>query len=131
MQAAFAPDYIVTGVLGDPPIADKPLEEHLCHRCKLRCINTTWHKFWECEDNDHIDDPFKSKSNWLCKHARKGWDSHRCLWARAILPGDWIKVPDAPDYIGLEMWESPDFVEILNTSRAGFSDGAGGPKEIP
>jgi hypothetical protein len=45
MQAAFALDYIVTGVLGDPPIADKPLEEHLCHRCKLRCVNTTWHKY--------------------------------------------------------------------------------------
>lgn len=58
-----------------------------------------------------------------------GW-THQCLWARAIIPGDWIPGIEYPDYIELDTWESPNFSELVAAVGKGYTDRAGGPKDV-
>ncbi len=72
--AAKALDLIVTGALGDTSETDPSLveTEHLCHRCNLGVIATRKHDYYECPDNDTIDNPFINKTNWLKIQVSKG-----------------------------------------------------------
>ena len=132
LLAVRALDYLVTGALGDPGVVDgKPRNEHFCHRCDRKVVATRYHELWECSGNSKILHAHMSKSDWTKKQARSNWEQYPCLYARGIVPGDWLKKPDEIGFLDAKTWESSNFKESLDLSGRAYSDGSGGPKDVP
>jgi hypothetical protein len=130
--AAKALDYLVTGALKDPfidPIKG-PKNEDYCHRCNQRTLANRWHSLWDCPANLSIKDAFIGSSNWLIAKAKEGWSAAPCLWARGITPEHWFTRPEV-SILSAKSWESANFKAVLDKSGKGYSDGSGGPKDIP
>ena len=53
------------------------------------------------------------------------------MCARGIVPGEWIQQPDEISYLEAKIWVSDNFSEVLNKNGVGYSDGSGGPNEVP
>jgi hypothetical protein len=126
-------DYIVTGVYEDPTADERGnfKSEDMHHRCVWGVADTRKHDFWECPANEGIDDPIIKQTSYLSKHAIKGWDEWTCLYARAIIPSEWLKKMDDIDYLDAKVCETPGFREVLERTGQGYSDGSGGPDGVP
>ena len=108
--------------------------EYFCQRCDLRVINSAWHCFYGCPDNDNIDASEVAQSGKLIALAEKGWNTHRCLWARGLLPRD-LACPAPYDkertYDDVKITATPNFERMAKASGRGGTDGAGAPKSLP
>ena len=131
--AARALDYLVCGVIAEPTPNDegKYRNEHMCHRCDQQVPATRRHDLWQCKANRDIDNEFIKKSHWTVKNSERGWDDHQCLYARGIVPLDWIEQPDGIDFLDAKTWESKGFKDTINSTKFACSDGSGGPRDVP
>jgi hypothetical protein len=113
--AAKALDYAFCGAIHDAIIKnDKPKLEQFCTRCDLHVVATRKHVLWECRGNESIENPFMRKSRWTCRHAKAGFDEWTCLYTRDVVPSVWRPAPNEVDYLDAKIWESSNFVEVLN-----------------
>ncbi len=132
-SAARALDFIVTGAMHDPPIPQEgpvPIE-YLCNRCDWMVPATRKHCLIECLGNDLIDHPHMHKTRWVIQQALAEWDKHACLYARGIVPLGFIKQPDEIDYLSAKVWASDNFDKVLALTGRAYSDGSGGPEDVP
>ena len=53
--------------------------EAVCDRCDTGAIETPAHRYYQCADNNNIDDPCIAKSDWLTQQAVDGWERTPCL----------------------------------------------------
>ena len=69
------------------------------------------------------------RSDHLVKLAREFWDTDRVLFARGLMPRDWLLVSELADCAGTRMWES-HMVSVKNASNVLVaSDGSGGSRD--
>ncbi len=132
-SAARALDLIVTGAFHDPPI---PLDgpgslEHMCNRCNWSVPATRKHCLLECPGNDLIDHPHMHKTQWVKRKGLSEWDMFACLYARGIVPSSFIKQPNEVEYLSAKVWASSNFDQVLAQTGRAYSDGSGGPKDVP
>ena len=113
--------------LNPPTDSDKVKAHHRCNRCPGQHLETPWHKFYACADNDDIGNPIIASTKWLIPMAEKTWDSNRCLWARGLMPADWFdecKPTELPLHEA-KVWATNGFAKMLEASGTAYPDGAG------
>ena len=83
-----------------------------CPRCGL-APEAPFHRFWECADNDNIEEPAMHLTNDYLEEARQGANEAACFWTRGLVPLGWT-LDDLPDG-RLRVWAWGSFLEAINT----------------
>ena len=63
--------------------------------------------------------------------AQEFWDADQVLFARGLLPRDWLLVNELTECTEARMWESSGFNECANNNLLVASDGSGGRRDTP
>ena len=61
-----------------------------CARCDQRALATRKHELWECPGNSLIKHTHMKESDHLVTLAQDFWDTDQVLFARGLLPRDWL-----------------------------------------
>ena len=59
------------------------------------------------------------------------WDTDQVLFARGLLPHDWLLASELAECSDVTMWESSGFKEYASHNVLVASDGSGGSRETP
>ena len=92
--AARALDFLVCGAINEPhlPADGSILNQFLCVRCDQKVLATRKHELWECPGNPLINHTHMKESECLTSLAQEFWDTDQVLFARGLLPRDWLPV---------------------------------------
>ena len=71
------------------------------------------------------------ESEYLMSMAQEFWDTDQVLFARGLLPRDWLPVSEPAECNEVKMWESVDFSACAKNHVSFASDGSGGSRKIP
>ena len=126
--AARALDFLVFGAINGPHLpADGSLpNQFLCVRCDQKVLATRKHELWECPGNTLINHTHMKESEYLTSLAKEFWDTDQVLFARGLLPRDWLLVSDE-----VKMWKSVDFSTCASNHVLFASDGSGRSRKTP
>ena len=126
-MAARALDFLVCGAINEPHLpADGSIpNQFFCVRCDQRVLATRKHELWECLGNTLINHTHMKDSEYLTSLAQEFWDADQVLFARGLLPRDWLPASE------LAEWESVDFNACAKNHVLFASDGSGGSRKIP
>ena len=119
--AARALDFLVCGAINEPHLpADGSVPNHfLCVRCDQKVLATRKHELWECPGNILINHTHMKESEYLTSLEQEFWDTDQVLFARGLLPRDWLPVSDV------------DFSACAKNHVLFASDGSGGSRKTP
>ena len=94
--AARALDFLVCGAINEPHLlADGSIPNQcLCVRCDQKVLATRKHELWECPGNTLINHTHMKESEYLTSMAQAFWDTDQVLFARGLLPRDWLPVSE-------------------------------------
>ena len=70
-------------------------------------------------------------SEYLTSLAQEFWDTDQVLFARGLLPLDWLLVSEPAECNEVEMWESVDFSACAKNHVLFASDGSGRSRKTP
>ena len=70
-------------------------------------------------------------SDHLVTLAQESWDTGQVLFARGLLPRDWLLVSELAECSDVRMWESSGFQKSASYNVLIASDGSGGSRETP
>ena len=70
-------------------------------------------------------------SDHLVALAQEFWDTDQVLFARGLLPRDWLLACELAECSEVRMWESIGFQECASDNVLIASDGSGGSHETP
>ena len=70
-------------------------------------------------------------SDHLVSLAQEFWDTDQVLFARGLLPRDWLPACELAERSEVRMWESSGFQECASDNVLIASDGSGGSRETP
>ena len=89
---ARALDFLVCGAINEPHLpADGSIpNQFLCVRCDQKVLATRKHEQWECPGNTLINHTHMKESEYLTSLAQEFWDTDQVLFARGLLPRDWL-----------------------------------------
>ena len=106
--AARALDFLVCGAINEPHLpADGSIpNQFLCVRCDQKVLATRKHELWECPGNILINHTHMKESEYLTSLAQEFWDTDQVLFARGLLPRDWLPVSELSECNEVKMWES-------------------------
>ena len=132
-MAARALDFLVCGAVNEPHLpADGPSpNQFFCVRCDLNVLATRKRESWECLGNTLINHTHMKESEYLTSLAQEFWDTDQVLFARGLLPRDWLPVFEPAECNELKMWESVDFNACAKNHVLFASDGSGRSRKIP
>ena len=132
-MAARALDFLVCGAINEPLLpVDGPIPNHLrCVRCDLKAPATRKHEPWECAGNTFINHTHMKESEYLTSVAQAFWDTDQVLFARGLLPRDWLPASEFAKCNEVRMWESVDFDACAKNHVLIASDGSGGSRKTP
>ena len=125
--AARALNFLVCGAINEPHLpADGSIpNQFLCVRCDQKVLATRKHELWECPGNTSINHTHMRKSEYLTLLAQEFWDTDQVLFARGLLPRDWLPVSELAECNEVKMWESVDFSACARNHVLFGSDGSG------
>ena len=125
--AARALDFLVCGAINEPHLlADGSIpNQFLCVRCDQKVLATRKHELWECPGNTLINHTHMKESEYLMSMAQEFWDTDQVLFARGLLPRDWLPVSEPAECNEVKMWESVDFSACAKNHVLFASDGSG------
>ena len=91
--AARALDFLVCGAINEPhlPANGSIPNQFLCVRCDQKVLATRKHELWECPGNTLINHTHMKESEYLTSLAQEFWDTDQVLFARGLLPRDWLR----------------------------------------
>ena len=91
-MAARALDFLACGANNEPHLpADGSIpNQFFCVRCDQRTLATRKHELWECPGNRLINHVHMKESDHPVTLAQKFWDTDQVLFARGLLPRDWL-----------------------------------------
>ena len=92
---------------------------------------TRKHEQWECPGNSLINHTHMKDSDHLVTQAQEFWDTDQVLFARGLLPRDWLPASELAECSEVRMWESSEFRESASDNVLIASDGSGGSRETP
>ena len=92
---------------------------------------TRKHELWECPGNSLINHTHMKDSDHLVTLAQEFWDTDQVLFARGLLPRDWLPASELAECSEVRMWESGEFRESASDNVLIASDGSGGSRETP
>ena len=95
-QLIRALDFLVCGAINEPHLpADGSIpNQFLCVRCDQKVLDTRKHELWECPGNTLINHTHMKESVYLTSLAQEFWDTDKVLFARGLLPRDWLLVSE-------------------------------------
>ena len=105
--------------------------QFLCVRCDQKVLATRKHELWECPGNTFINHTHMKESEYLTSLAQEFWDTDQVLFARGLLPRDWLLVSELAECNEVKMWESVDFSACASNHVFFASDGSGGSRKTP
>ena len=82
-------------------------------------------------ENRLIDHAHMKELDHLVTLAQKFWDTDQVLFARGLLPRDWLPASELPECSEVRMWESSGFKVCATDNAFIASDGSGGSHETP
>ena len=103
--------------------------QFFCVRCDQRALATRKHELWECPGNRLINHTHMKESDHLVTLAQEFWDTDQVLFARGLLPRDWLPARELAECSEVRMWESSGFKESASDTVLVASDGSGGSRE--
>ena len=114
--AARALDFLVCGAINEPHLpADGSIpNQFLCVRCDQKVLATRKHELWECLGNTLFNHTHMKESEYLTSLAQEFWDTDQVLFARGLLPRDWLPVNELAECNEAKMWESVDLSTCAN-----------------
>ena len=112
-MAARALDFLVCGAINELHLpADGSIpNQFFCVRCDQRAVATRKHELWECPGNRMINHTHMKDSDHLVTLAQESWDTDQVLFARGLLPRDWLPASELAACSEVRMWESSGFKE--------------------
>ena len=81
------------------------------------------HDNYECLDNKCVDNKIFNKATKKIAAGNFDDPDKECLWMRGILSRSMAKILDGPNIIDAKIWESAGFIDTINSSQLGYSDG--------
>ena len=78
-----------------------------------------------------INHTHMKESEYLTSLAQEFWDTDQVLFARGLLPRDWLPVSEPAECNEVKMWESVDFSACAKNHVLFASDGSGGSRKTP
>ena len=131
--AARALDFLVCGAINEPHLpADGSIpNQFLCVRCDQKVLATRKHELWECPGNTLINHTHMKESEYLMSMAQEFWDTDQVLFARGLLPRDWLPVSEPAECNEVKMWESVDFSACAKNHVLFALDGSGRSRKTP
>ena len=102
-------------------------------RCGQRTLATRKHELWECLGNSlmkHTHEGFRPPCSISAGTLGHFWDSDQVLFARGLLPHDWLPANELAECTEVRMWECSGFNECANSYLLVASDGSGGSRDI-
>ena len=132
-MAALALDFLVCGAINEPHLlADGSTPNQIFRvRCDQRTSATRKHELWECLGNRLINHAHMKESGRLVTLAQKFWDTDQVLFARGLLPRDWLPSSELEECSEVRMWESSGFKVCASGNVLMASDGSGGSRQTP
>ena len=132
-MAARALDFFVCGAINGPRLpADGTIpNQFFCVRCDQRALATRKHELWECTGNSLINRTQMKESDHIVTLAQELWDTDQVLFARGLLPPDWLPANELAECTEARMWESSGFNESANNNLMVASDRSGGSLDTP
>ena len=126
-MAARALDFLVCGAINEPHLpADGSIpNQFFCVRCDQKVLATRKHELWECPGNTLINHTHMKESEYLTSLAQEFWDTDQVLFARGLLPRDWLPASELAECNEVKMWESVDFNACAKNHVLFASDGSG------
>ena len=88
----------------------------------MRQKTTRNHILWECPGNNLINHTHMQKSDHFVKLAHEYWDTDQVLFARGLLPRDWLPVTELAECAETRLWEGhhlawPPFLCTLSAAH--------------
>ena len=102
-----------------------------CVRCDQRALATRKHELWECPGNSLINHTHMTTSDHLAALAQEFLDTDQVLFARGLLPRDWLPACELAECSEVRMWESSGFQEYARDNVLIASDGSGAAAKLP
>ena len=132
-KAARALDFLFCGAINEPHLpADGSIpNQFLCVRCDQKDLATRKHELWECPGNTLINHTHMRESEYFTSLAQEFWDTDQVLFARGLLPRDWLPASEPSECNEVKMWESVDFSACANNHVLFASDGSGEVGRLP
>eukprot|EP00959_Pyramimonas_sp_CCMP1952_P046498 971231-Pyramimonas_sp.AAC.1 len=84
----------------------------VCPRCGL-APETPFHRFWECDDNNNIEDSVVRLTDRFAGDARQGASDASCFRTRGLVPMGWT-LDDLPDG-QLRVWAWGSLLEVISS----------------
>ena len=78
---------------------------------------------WKQPDQSHTHD--------YIRPAQEFWDTDQVLFARSLLPRDWLPACELAECSEVRTWQSSGFQECASDNVLIASDGSGGSRETP
>ena len=132
-MAARALDFLVCGAINEPHLpADGSIpNQFLCVRCDQEVLTTRKHELWDCCGNTLINHTHMKESEYLTSLAQELGDTDQVLFARGLLPRDWLPASELAECNEVKMWESVDFSACATNHVSFASDGSGRSRKTP
>ena len=102
-----------------------------CVRGDQRVLATRKHESWECPGNTLINHTHMKDSESVTSLAQEFWDTDQVLFARGVLPFDWLLASELAECNEVKMWESVDVYACAKNHVLFASDGSGRSRKIP
>ena len=83
------------------------------------------HDLYECKDNDCIEDELYTNITRKIRHHYGDVSEQSCFWIRGIVPKCMLNGLEGPSIVEARIWETEGFIETINRSQLGYSDGTG------
>ena len=133
IMAARALDFLVCGAINEAHLlADGSIpNQFFCVRCDQRTLATRKHELWECPGNRLINHTLMKESDHLETLAQEFWDTDQVLFARGLLPRDWLPASELAECSEVRMCDSSGFKGCASDNVLIVSDGSGGSRETP
>ena len=131
-MAARALDFLVCGATNEPHLpADGSIpSQFFCVRCDQKALATRKHELWECTGNTLINHTHMKESEYFTSLAQEFWDTDQVLFARGLLPRDWLPASELAEFNKVKMWDSVDFNACAKKHVLFASDESGRSRKI-
>ena len=119
-MAVRALDFHVCGAIHEPhlPADGTIMNQFFCVRCNQKVLATRKHELWECPGNDLINHTHMKESEYLTSLAQEFWDTDQVLFARGLLPRDWLPASELAECNEVKMWGKCRFQHMRQRPRA-------------
>ena len=132
-MAARAMDFLVCGAINEPHLPEDGSIPNQFSPFSLRPENrghqearTMGMSRKQSVNHTHMKD-----SDHLVTLAQEFWDTDQVLFARGLLPRDWLPASELAECSEVRMWERSGFQKSASNNVLIASDGSGGSRETP